>query len=97
MASWGSNNTVNAAPTFVDGMSGAGYKKVANSFNANTGDALNAFTPADASGKGVQTGWVYTRRGTGGRAGRKQQEVLVTLAAVSNTQSSNTYVNTGLS
>ncbi|RZL09192.1 MAG: hypothetical protein EOO89_21910 [Pedobacter sp.] len=93
MPSWGSNNSVNAAPTFVNGM--CGYVKVANSFNANTGDALNAYTPADASGKSVQTGWVYTRRGTGGRAGRKNQEVLVTLAAVANTQA-NTYVNTGL-
>lgn len=91
---WGSNNSVNAAPTFVDGM--CGYKKVANSFNANTGDCLNAWSTADASGKGVQTGWVYTRKGTGNRAGRKSQEVLVTLAAVANTQAANTYVNTGL-
>jgi hypothetical protein len=90
---WGSNNSVNAAPTFVNGM--CGYGKVANTFNANTGDTLNAWTAADASGKGVQTGWVYTRKGTGNRAGRKSQEVLVTLAAVANTQA-NTYVNTGL-
>lgn len=91
---WGSNNDITAAPTFVNGM--VGYTKVSTSFNANTGDALNAWAPADASGKGVQTGWVYTRHGTGGRAGRKSQEVLVTLAAVANTQASNTYVNTGL-
>lgn len=92
---WGSNNSVNAAPTFVNSM--CGYVKVANSFNANTGPALNAWSPADASGVGTaETGWVYTRRGTGGRAGRKHHEVLVTLAAVANVQSSNTYVNTGL-
>lgn len=92
---WGSNNDVTSAPTFVDGM--VGYTKVATSFNANTGDCLNAFSPADASGRNTtHTGWVYTRHGTGNRAGRKSQEVLVTLAAVANTQASNTYVNTGL-
>lgn len=96
MPSWGSNNDINSAPTFVNGMEGAGYVPVANSFNANTGPCLNAWTAADASGKGVETGWVYTKRGTGNRAGRKQQEVLVALAAVANTAASNTYVNTGL-
>lgn len=94
---WGSNNDIASAPTFLNGMVGAGYANVSVSFNANTGPALNAFSPADASGKGTtETGWVYTKRGTGNRAGRKHHEVLVTLAAVANTQASNTYVNTGL-
>lgn len=84
MASWGSNNDIGSAPTFVDNM--VGYRKVADSFNANTGNTLKAMAPADASGKGTaHTGWVYTVKGTGGRAGRVHNEVLVTLAAVANT------------
>lgn len=83
MASWGSNNDIGSAPTFVDKM--VGYTKVATAFANTTGNSLDAFSPADASGKAVHTGWVYTVRGTGGRNGRVQRETLVTLAAVANT------------
>jgi hypothetical protein len=85
MASWASNNDVTSAPAFVNQMVGAGYANVTTAY-ANTAYVPGTTAPrlvmvsaATASGKGNQPGWIYSTRGTGGRTGRVNHEVLVTL------------------
>jgi hypothetical protein len=85
MASWGANNDVGSAPTFVNQMVGAGYANVATAYAntsyvaPNTAPRLVMVSAATASGKGNQCGWIYTKRGTGGRTGRVSHEILVAL------------------
>lgn len=85
MASWGANNDVTSAPAFVNQMVGAGYVQVSNTYSnvpaqaGNTAPRLAMISANTASGRGNQCGWTYTKRGTGGRAGRVHHEVLVSL------------------
>lgn len=105
MSSWGNNDnaenaplwaamTVNQAPTLGN--------VAENLFNNTTqdsvieGEAIGLFGVDRAEAqynhnKGVHTGWVLRKVGSGGRAGRIQQEVLVAMNTIQGDSDGSTY------
>ena len=108
MSSWGNNNDSANVPfwsTMNDGIELAPTSANAALLFANTtanafvtGETIGVFgvSPAQADVAQVHTGWVMQVVGSGGRAGRVQNEVLVATSSMTGETPSSSFPNTAI-